>query len=74
MKDWELLTVLNQCAVKAEGQVRSASSAGSLVAEWKAAATSCAPKIVSTLGVEFDSVVLRELALLWPADHGALTA
>lgn len=74
VKDWELLTVLNQCPVRAEGHVGSASSAGSLVAEWKAAANSYAPKVVSTLGVEFDAVVLRELALLWPADPASMAA
>ena len=65
IRDWEVLRMLNSCSARAEpreGQVEPG-----LLRDWRDAATPALHELLDAVDLPFESRVIKESALFWPA-------
>ena len=67
VRDWEVLRLLNKCNLKPEVVTAVADSVESASSAWVSAAMASAPSLLGQVELQFESVRVEGLALLWPA-------
>ncbi|HJW55341.1 MAG TPA: DEAD/DEAH box helicase [Burkholderiaceae bacterium] len=67
LRDWEVLRLLNNCNLKPEITTEIMIAVESPPPEWVSAAMAAAPSLLAQIDLQFESVRIEELAVLWPA-------
>jgi len=66
LRDWEVLRVLNGCSLKAEHSDES--FVPEALKSWRDLATTALNGLLDTVELQFESRIVKELALVWPTE------
>lgn len=65
LRDWQILRLLNQCNLKPDVQTFAADDVHTAPSAWLSAAMASAPSLLTQIELQFESVLIKEIALLW---------
>lgn len=67
IRDWEVLRLLNQCNLKPDVATPVADDVDPAPSAWLSIAMASASSLLAQVELQFEPVLIKEIALLWPA-------
>lgn len=65
LRDWQILRLVNQCNLKPDVQTLAVDDVETAPSTWLSAAMASAPSLLTQIELQFESVLIKEIALLW---------